>query len=789
MRLLILVVCSFATLFAASAFGQDSSLKARLPKIDSILPGNGLNNIGNQVSSDAIKKKVLASGKVVMEPVSELESKIKLFDKNTIVKPGEIGLTASYNYLYDTSAAFNGIRGVAAYDVSLGASIVNMPFNLHLKGNDGLYTYDQTPLNDFYKFNFDHTKYMDILRAKVLEKISAEKIMAAGMNRINAIRAEYEQSLNKEIAAIKGEYEKKYNRVLQLPSQSNSLSGNDLSSLRSKIIPDSVYNKYSQSAMQYQELLKSGTGNGKDSLKAIAFQKAKGDVEQYEALQKIYGKITAYKDKFENNKLVKELRSNLPLNSSNIKSYLSDPSNLKSAIENNAEISGLQKLFMSVSRLDVGQNPVQSGDFGFKNVVNNGINTEFQTKSKTFGFIYGRNNTSSQWLQQGLTSAVSDYSSMTGLKFGSAPGSAVQQNISLNFFDFNNNVTDRNKILGIRSTDLLPTARHKDAVISYHTSFGWGLKNKVDFDLSKSFGSYQNNFSSDTIVSNKTALSNKGMSDIGGKVNYEGEVFKTDVNVFVKKVGLGYNNPGNVNLRRGESQVGLSLGRKFYKQKINVRFATDFRKQKFDPNNNYFYTSFNTKFQLGYKFNRNSRVNLTYQRTGYNTQMIDEKSNKGFTSRLQADGSYGYKLFNKRILNNVVVSNQKQNIPTVDTANYRNSSLMIMHTSSVVLGKNILSLSLLMNKAKSQDYLFSTSMFNAETNYSYSIQKLRMASGIGYYSNAGWNQQLGLKQQLSTQLLEKLNIDFEIGYKKAVKVIRTEFANQLFGSAIIHYTL
>jgi hypothetical protein len=108
-----------------------------------------------------------------------------------------------------------------------------------------------------------------------------------------------------------------------------------------------------------------------------------------------------------------------------------------------------------------------------------------------------------------------------------------------------------------------------------------------------------------------------------------------------------------------------------------------------------------------------------------------------------------------------------------------------------MVGKNLLSLTILDNQSDNKSYYFNTGMFSSEANYSYALSgnaKVRLSSGLGYYANAGWNKQVGIRQQLNAVLKEKLTMDLQLGYRKAVEVIRPELANQLFFSTTMHYT-
>jgi hypothetical protein len=79
-------------------------------------------------------------------------------------------------------------------------------------------------------------------------------------------------------------------------------------------------------------------------------------------------------------------------------------------------------------------------------------------------------------------------------------------------------------------------------------------------------------------------------------------------------------------------------------------------------------------------------------------------------------------------------------------------------------------------------------MYSAEVNYPYTLPGWpRMSSGIGYYDNEGWNKQIGVRQQVSAVLQKKLTLDFQVSYRKAVQIVQTALADQLFVNGTVHY--
>jgi hypothetical protein len=474
-----------------------------------------------------------------------------------------------------------------------------------------------------------------------------------------------------------------------------------------------------------------------------------------------------------------------------LKSYLADPNNLSQVLDDQASMSTIQKLFYNIKTLNLGQNAAQTGDLGLSNVINTGVNTEFQNKSASVGMIYGKNNNANNWQQAGLTSQVTnEYSNLTGFKVGTGTGSALDQSLAVNFFNFNSNT---GSVGSNGASSYLPMAPRRDGVISLHTGMPLGGSHNITLDVSKSFGSFQNtggDSAGSKTASNGSLFNNAGKANYAGILSYTGQIWKTDVKLYLKKVGLGYNNPGNALLRSGESQVGFGLAHKFWGQRLNVKYEGDYRHQVFDPYGNFVYTALTNKLVTGFKIDRNDRINLTYQRSDYRSDFYGQSPVTGVNSRLQLDANYRFMIDHKKIMNTLTISRQVMNIPFSDsTSLYSNTSVLVTNTSSFMVGKNLLSLTILSNQSNNKTYYFNTSMFSSEANYSYMLPGWpRMASALGYYENTGWNKQVGVRQQMSVMVKEKISLDLQVGYKKAIQIIRPKLANQLFVSASARYT-
>jgi len=736
---------------------------------------------------------LLQSGKNITQSIA---GKLNFF-KPQAFKINTINIDIDYNYLKDTSGLSTGllydIRSTVGYDLGIGLSLANMPFDARLAGNDGIYNFYNTPFNNFPQFNFNHKKYLELLQKQVLDKINPETVLASVLSRINAIKSQYEYSLRNEIKKIQQEFESQYGSIIDLPTGVLNLSVSDLTSLKSIIIPQNVLEEYKEGSELYQELtVKNGMQPAViDSLKTAAL----GKIKKHEALEKIYSRITDWKEKFDNNSLVKELRSHLPFTPGNFKSFIKKPGNLVDVIKTHANLNGIQQLFMNITKLDLGSNPLTGGELNLQNIMNNGINTEFTSKRTSVGLIHGSGNANiNRWLQSGLNSFGSnEYSRLTGIKFGSGWNSSVKQSISLNFFDFNA-LQDLNRFdPSLLQTGYLSALPRRDAVITWQSSFNVAANQKVSVDLSRSFGSYRNSLSADSTTVKNNAfgdiLSNEGKSNYAVAIDYKGNLLKTDVQLSFKNAGLGYNNPGNVFVRKGETRIGFGISKKFLNQKITLRYKTDFRNQHFDPEKNYTYNNFSNNLQLGYRLNRNNRFGFSLRHNSYhfNNKNQDQLLN-GSSFSLQGDANYLLRIKGRKVINNFSLARQNFNIPMLTGNQYASKTWLITHTSSLILNENLMTMTVLLNQSNNKDYYFNTSFLNTEISYSYKAgEQIRLNSGAGFYSNAGWNKQVGLKQQISGTVFKKFDIDIDVSWKKAVKIIRPELADQVFIRSSVHY--
>ena len=755
-----------------------------------LLPISGFSGSTILTSAKSLASPILGQAQSALQPLHTLT---KLFDGGQAMRVGTIEAEASYTYFHDTSGMMLGVMnqmsGMVGYSINGNILLQSIPFNASIKENNGVSTLDYTPFSNFYKFQFDRQKYLDLLKQQVMAKISPDVVAAAINNKIKAIQQKYEQMLEKDIADVQKEYQRDSKSMIVLPPGITNLSVKDMSSLQHELISESENANYAKSVERYQESLKNKQTSSPANQDSILKESGNG-IKRYEALQKIYSKILLWKQRMESNKTLIDLKSRLPFSEGEFKKYLSDPANLQKLLGDEADLAPLQKLFSNIKTFDAGQNAVQSGDLNMQNIINTGVNTEFQNRKMDMGFIAGKNNLVNPWLQAGLTSALSNqYSSLFGLKLGTGTASPFENSLSVNFFNINNQSSYPNS----PASGLFPAVSMKNLVFSFRSKFVIAGKHNIGIEISKSLSAVQSNGLPDSLgfkspPSSNTIGASPNIASLAGRIDYNGEIFKTKLKLLIRKVGLGYENPGNSFLRKGETEIGFGAARNFIQNKLTVKYDLDYRDQVFDPSQNYTFSTFTNKMQAAFKINKSDKIKLLYQQTAYHASFYGQPPMVGGNAMVQLDASYKLFVKRKKITSHTSLVSQQINLPMQQGTAYSSSSLLLTHTSAMQVKKGLLSVTITDNQSNNNSYYFNTSMFSSETEYSYQAgNNLRMSSGMGYYSNTGWNQQLGLKQQLSTNLNNKLSLDLQAVYKKAILVIRPELANQFFINSSVHY--
>jgi hypothetical protein len=664
--------------------------------------------------------------------------------------------------------------------------LTELPFTIQYRSNSGFVENYQSLFSGLPKLNFNHSAYLDNIRKQISDKIRPDELLDLARNRYNLIKQKYQDQLENELDLLLSDYSTTYERVIDFSSNQIKIDELDQNLILNKVMPAGWKEKIVFHQKRAEELAKMVSSPERDSL----WRESISIIQEDKVRSEITNKVARAQQQFNESPIVQEIKSQIRIPENGLNKALQDPSRLVSAIKENASISGIQKLFLNVTKLNIGSNSIVSNGLDFKQLMNNGIDAEFMSKKISIGGIYGSGNINQQFnAVNGISSYITnEFGKLAGVKVGSGWDSKINQSVSLNLFSFSM-LSDRFGIdpFQINQRNIQGPSR-KDAVLTYHSAFQLRGQSTVKVDLSKSFGSYDNSLNSDSTSFGKQntgeLFRNNGKQNWAFGIAYSGKIKSINVNSGLQHTGLGYNNPGNFAMRRGESRMYWDFSTKFLKNKLTAAYKGDFRKQNLDPSRNYRFTSFSTSLNVAYRFRRNNRIAFQYREVSNDlSSSFTNSTTAGGNRMFQATGQFGTKLFKIPIQHILLIGHQEMNIPIINTSAYKSTSTQVSYQQLIPIKTYMLSTNLMYNHSSNKQNLFNTSFLNIESSISYSLmKKITASSGIGYYVNENWNKQLGIHQQLGISVFKNISFNLDISWRKAIVVHNPLLANYFFGS-------
>jgi len=685
-------------------------------------------------------------------------------------------------------------------NLSLTTHAFYLPFSLELNSSYSNISHVGFPADLrslFSKYNFNYKQYLLEVKQQIEKKLDPNIITNVITSRLNKLKNDYSNLLKKDVDKIVSAHNSNHPfESIKLPTEIYDLDLSDINNLQYHLLFGKEYDKYIYSIQQLENF-NSLVNHDKvmnyhtDSMYNVYLN----SIKRYEKIQEVYNKIVQARSSYQNNETVQELKKQLPFSKNNFKNYLEFPENLREVVNNHFSLKSINQIFMRISKLDIGHNAIESKDlFSPQQFMNTGLNGVYESRLFVTSISAGRNNLQNQFLSGGLLNGVNDFDKFWGVQVKSRVSSFMEQTVSFNAFDIERK-NQANNILNVPQAIQTPSLQRKDLVATFKNVISFGNQHEINVEISKSFGSFSNSFTIDSLRIKENNLNgllgNSGESNHALSIYYNGVVGKGNLSFFVSNVGLGYNNPGNFILRRGETKFGINYKKRFFrKEQLLLDFVTDVRNQHFDPSKNHSFNSIHIKLRVQYRINKNNRIGVTYEKENFKQQIPNTNVLSNITNRLEVNGNYTIRVNTHQLVNHTMVGQLSYQLPLFQQESNITRSNLISHNSSLLSKKKVYSINLLYNNSSNNDFFFSTSVFNTEMSLSYPISShFSSISGIGYFVNKHWNKQVGLQQQFGAIISNKFSMDIQVSYKKAIETKRKNFADILFFNSSVKYTL
>ncbi|HJT73483.1 MAG TPA: hypothetical protein VJ720_05680, partial [Chitinophaga sp.] len=464
----------------------------------------------------------------------------------------------------------------------------------------------------------------------------------------------------------------------------------------------------------------------------------------------------------------------------NIEGWISQPENTSRMGGNLLQMSFLQKLLLNMKDLKMGSIGADASKRTMSDLFMTGAAGSFLKNNKFIMLAAGKSN------EMGVQDA--------GLQSATGTGSYGMQFVRMGRGDIGSNGQSHVSVLNANAKPQNGNGFNTRAISrnvfvgSVSQQCSLGNLGTIDIELSKSSGQMGNNSHQQAASVSRSAASHF-LDDIWATASvglaYNGDVKKWGLShkVYLNYAGLGYANPGAPFAGRGTLQYGLMLKRSWLKNRAVVSLRTDIRNLAVSPVSDNKRRSLQYSLDARYRFTRRFSLSMnvlenTLRESTENIKYTAFLNRKiSFTS--QANGKIGGRSFS----NSSTLGIQQLNYTMPDAPLH---SLFInagsMHT--FMAGPGIVVLNAMYNRDLKDAAVYNNQL-NTEAGYQYLLWKVvSCGSSLIYMDSKDVVTQIGLRQQISAQLLKRWSVSISADCRQNLKNTAANYYYGRFNTAM-----
>jgi hypothetical protein len=472
---------------------------------------------------------------------------------------------------------------------------------------------------------------------------------------------------------------------------------------------------------------------------------------------------------------------------SNLGKWMQDPASTTRIAQNLVPMSGLQRFFMKVKDLNLGNIAANASKGTVSDLFMTGM----------AGSLLSKNNY--------LMTAIGKTREIRGMDAGldatmNAPARSLQF-VRLGKGDLGNghshlsvlNANSRNEPGRAPNVHALMQNTFVGAVSK---EIDLGEYGKIEAELSKSANRTGGNgpSSQDHAAMTKAAVANffdDFFVTISTGLSYSGSVkeWGTTHTVYFNYSGMGYNNPGNPYARRGMIQYGLNLKRSWLKNRAVIQLRSDVKNMERSAVSGSQWKNYNFSLNGRYRLSRKLTLSSRLMQSQMNT-VSDKYSDAVFTNRkISFSSSWNGKTGNLPFFNQASLGLQQMNyITAAAPINSLFINTQVSHT--IPINGKMIAATIFYNRDLKNAAVYSN-LLNMDAGYHYTLLKiLQCGSSLTFLDNKDVVRQIGIRQQAAAQLLKRWNVNVSVDARKD---LINSAQNYLYGNfrteLSLHYQL
>lgn len=684
--------------------------------------------------------------------------------KNPIVfNQGKAAYNFTDNSSYavpDQQAYLNGLM------ISSSWTIASIPFEISFDHQ----TWNDLAHNNFsnVSVHFDRENYLNQLKKKLKGNLDPGNLMEHMNNPVEGLRRQAEELLRKDLEVLNKDFGNLLDNRISEVGDLKTLFTKDMVAVRQQVLNNDLLKNISDKEQLITELQhKKNTGQPVD---AAMFTQLEKEITSLKGATAVVAKIEEHKKKWENSGLLNKMKQLDLLNKKKLEAIAKDPANTIKQVKQQLNLSGIQRFFLKMSDLNIGQNTLSESPLSVNHLLNNGINTSFFNNNRLLMLGMGKMRSLNSILDMPFTDNLNALDGMAKtLKLGTGNSASSHTHMSVMTYNQSFGSFDGFSPLNSFRNSLITTISHQLNI---------GAKGILKGEVSRSATTYQQTGVSDSTLPDKSAMQRIFSGDdlfrnMAFSVSYEDELEESGIayGLHINKTANGYVNPGSAFLNAGGTELGVNFRKSFWKRKLQTSIRTEVRDFNYSEQGDMRYRNMYTVMDLRLRLKQGQSVAIRYIPNRMTRRVDGKKSTVSLTDRLSLEGTLA-----KRIAGNF----------------YRNTFTLSWQRNKYASGNELIG-STALTASSFQNYSISGKLVYLNTNYTYAnnrsqyvyfnssflgeagvtlllFKKISASSALTYNSVSGWYQQAGIRQTISNQLNNRFTMNLFIDARKNLKV-------------------
>jgi len=609
--------------------------------------------------------------------------------------------------------------------------------------------------NNIFQVRFDKEAYLENYRKKLASQVSMDELVPKDAL-LQQTKAVAEKAIRAEMDSMKGEYLAMTGAPLTAIDTLKDFTKPEVNTAFQTLLSS----KYAREIKEKEALLQQMKEKAQrgDTAGTAQMGNLKKEIDAYYKLLSFYKRYQQLRNKFNLPGLNKQLAQDELQRAKKYGDMLQDPESLKKLASEKLPLTGAEKFFLNVQRMNMGQQTVSLSSLSLYNYMHTGASMEIYNNNKYLFVLVGKEkDLNAVYDRAYFTPVQSNDHIATGIRLGRGPLDGNHTHLSL--FSFK-----QSRSYAEGQSWQMPSK--SSVVLGLSNRVAIDETSSIDLEISKSSTVYTDAAYGLDSTGRKSALGQLFRGDdfaqsLALTLKYKAS-FKEiglDVNADVAHIAAGYYNPGSSFLPRGTKQGILGLRKSFLKKKIMLNLRGDMREYAFGSNTGMKWRSSSFLIDTRFKLSNGQQVGLKYQPTRGVQISSGSRLLNNATDRVSVDLNL-QKIFGRIFYHNMIstaYSNTRYLQQPTGMIAVKASTFTCMQ--NITLGTSLLYWNNTYNYSRNPAGLvYLNSSYNTDAGITYQWgERFSFTSGVNYTSAAGWYRQLGGRQAITATINSKLD--------------------------------